>query len=214
MPPFVFARPVWQSRSVTRKLSQSYSANIAATLQLGDIFGNRIVEAELAALHGFRERRRREQFPYRAEIEDRICRDSFVPRVISETVIKETSLTIYADCDRNAASFPVPRQNRLNILRDNRFNVPLAAHWHGSKQSSDQNCKNFQSVHRAILYCSADVGNAVAAGRQTSLKHRVHERAVTGQRSLNSRWARQHGLRERYPKLSVTFSIALFIISA
>jgi hypothetical protein len=31
-------------------------------------------------------------------------------------------------------------------LCDNRFNVVLAAHWHGSKQSSDQDCKNFHSM--------------------------------------------------------------------
>src|SRR4029453_4031000 len=73
--------------------------------------------------------------------------------VISEAVIEETSLTIHADCDRNAASFPIPRQNRLNILRDNCFNVLLAAQWRGSKQSSDQDCKNFRSIHRAILNC-------------------------------------------------------------
>jgi hypothetical protein len=167
MPRLVLDRVVWQSRSVTRKLSKSYPTNITATLQLGDIFGNRIVEAELAALHGFRERGRREQFPYRAEIEDRICRDSFVPRVISETVIKETSLTIYADCDRNAASFPVPRQNRLQLLCDDLFNVYLTAHWQGSKESSDQDRKNLYSIHCAILHISGDVGNAVVTGRQT-----------------------------------------------
>src|SRR5215211_415586 len=32
MRPLVFARPVWQSRSVTRKLSQSYPTNITARL--------------------------------------------------------------------------------------------------------------------------------------------------------------------------------------
>ena len=53
----------------------------------------------------------------RLKIESAVTRS--VLRIISETVIKETSLTIHADCDRNAASFPVPRQNRSNILRDN-----------------------------------------------------------------------------------------------
>jgi hypothetical protein len=30
-----------------------------------------------------------------------------------------------------------------NVLRDNRLDVVLAAHWHRSIQSADRNCKNF-----------------------------------------------------------------------
>src|SRR5436190_23263101 len=60
-------------------------------------------------------------------------------------------LLIYADCDRNTASFPVSRQNASKILRDNLFNIALAAHWHGNKQSSDHDCKNFRSIYRAIF---------------------------------------------------------------
>lgn len=142
--------------------------------------------------------RGRKHLANRAEIEDRICCDSLVPRVISETVIKETSLTIYADCDRNVASFPVARQNRSNILRDNRFNVPLAAHWHGSKQSADQDRKNSRPIHRAILYCSPDVGNAIARSRRKTV-------LLESLRSPPT---------EGYPKVSVTFSIALLIIWA
>jgi hypothetical protein len=138
---------------MTAKLSQCHPADITAPLQFGDVLRDWIFKAQLALLGGFRERRRRKQFPYRAEIEDRIRCDSFVPRVISETVIKETSLTIYADCDRNAAWLPISRQNRSKILRDSCFNVVLAAHWQGSKQSSDQDCKNFCPIHRAILHC-------------------------------------------------------------
>jgi hypothetical protein len=176
MPPLVLPRVAWQSRCVTRKLSQSYPTNITAALQLGDIFGNRIVEAELPALHGFSERRGREQFPYRAEVEDRVGRYWFVPRQVGKPVIEKLSLTIYAHRYRNATAPAVLRQNRLNILRDNRCNVALPAHWHGSKQSSDQDCKNFRSIHRAILQWPADVGNVVARSRRKTvlLKGYVH----------------------------------------
>ena len=92
--------------------------------------------------------------------------------------------------------FPFRRQNRSNILRDNCFNVLLAAHWHGSKQSSDQDCKNFRSIHRAILQCSADVGNAVARSRR---------------KTVLLEWLRSPPT-QQYSKVSVTFSIALFII--
>jgi hypothetical protein len=78
-------------------------------------------------------------------------------------------LLIYADCDRNTASFPIPRQNGSNILRDNLFNITLAAHWHGNNQSSGHDCKNFRSIHRAIFYCSARLCNAIAAKRQATL---------------------------------------------
>ena len=72
MPMLVLLRHTRQSGCVTGKLSQCYPTDITAALQLGHIFGYWIVEAELAALHGFRQRRRREHLANRAEIEDRI----------------------------------------------------------------------------------------------------------------------------------------------
>src|SRR5947207_12859808 len=52
---------------------------------------------------------------------------------------------------RQHRPFPVPRQNGSNILRDNLFNIPLAAYWHGNNQSSDHDCKIFVRFHPATV---------------------------------------------------------------
>src|SRR5205823_14740959 len=99
-------------------------------------------------------------------------------------------LLIYADCDRNTASFPVSRQNASKILRDNLFNIALAAHWHGNNQSSDHDCKNFRSISsrdflplRPSLQCCHS-----RAPSNTSVKRCVHERAAAGEESANPQW--------------------------
>ena len=66
----------------------------------------RIVKPELSALRGFSKRRRREQFPYRPEIEDRISRYSFVPRQIGKPVIEKLTVAVHAHRYRNATALP------------------------------------------------------------------------------------------------------------
>ena len=70
MPVLVLPWHARQSGSVARKLSQCHPADITAALQFGNVFVDRVIEAELALLDGLRKQRGREQLADGTKIED------------------------------------------------------------------------------------------------------------------------------------------------
>jgi len=123
---FVLLRHARQSGRMAGKLPQRHPPDITAPLQLGNVFGDRVIEAELALLDGLRKQRGREKFADRGQVEDRIARDSAILRGVGEAVVEELALAIHPDRDRNASSAAF-RQYRLNLLRDDLFNIDLSA---------------------------------------------------------------------------------------
>ncbi len=109
MPALVLLRHARQSGGVASKLPQRHPPDITAALQLGDVFGDRVVEAELALLDGLRKQCGREQLADGGEIEDRVGRDQAILRKIGEAVVEELSLAIDPDRNRNPSSTAVLR---------------------------------------------------------------------------------------------------------
>ncbi|HZR04213.1 MAG TPA: hypothetical protein VFA61_00100 [Candidatus Udaeobacter sp.] len=125
MPPLVLPRHVWQSRSMTGKLSKCYPSDITAALQLCNVFGNRVIETELAVFYTLCKQCRGKQLADRAEIEYRIDRNSTILYIVSHAVVKKRRLTIYPDCYCNASSTTL-WQYRLKLLRNDLFDVDLS----------------------------------------------------------------------------------------
>src|SRR5213083_1181629 len=131
-----------QPGGLTGKLSKCYPADIPASRQLGDIFGNRVIEAQLALLNGFRERRCRKQLAHGTEVEDRLLRDSTILRVVGKAIVEERGRAIHSERHRNASSFTILRQYRLNFLRDDLFNVDLLSARRTRSQENPDHSRN------------------------------------------------------------------------
>src|SRR5215471_3617216 len=92
-----------QAGCVRRKLPERDLADVAALLQLDDIFGDRIVKPELAFADRLRQQRGLEYFPQRSEIEQRIGRDWPFVGAIGPAVIEEQALPFNAQSHGDAA---------------------------------------------------------------------------------------------------------------
>jgi hypothetical protein len=90
---------------VRGELTERDLANVAALLQLDDVFGDGIVESEMTIADRLRQQRGLEHFPQRSEIEQRICSDRPFVGAIGPAVIEEQAPPFDA---RTTATPPAP----------------------------------------------------------------------------------------------------------
>ena len=141
MPVLVLPGHVWQAGSMTGKLSQCYPTDITSALQLGDIFGDWVIQAQLALFNSLRKQRGREHLSDGPEIEDCVGRNRSILSVVSHAVIEELGIAIHPNSDRNASS-PTLWQYGLNLLRDDLLNIDLGVRGTNRKQSSYHSCND------------------------------------------------------------------------
>jgi hypothetical protein len=115
-----------QARRVGGELTEGDAADVAAPLQLDDVFGRRILEPELAFAHRLRQQRGLEDLAQRCQIEQRIGRDAPFPRTIGPAVIEERGPAVEAQRHGDAPG-AVGRHDRLRLSRDDALGVPLGA---------------------------------------------------------------------------------------
>src|SRR5262245_66604973 len=82
-----------QAGCVRRELPERDLADIAALLQLDDVFGDGVVEPDLTIADRLRKQRGLEYFPQRSEIEQRIGRDQPFAGAVGPTVVEEKDPT-------------------------------------------------------------------------------------------------------------------------
>ena len=122
-----------QAGCVRRELPERDLADVAALLQLDDIFGDRIVKPELAFADRLRQQRGLEYFPQRSEIEQRIGRDWQFVGAIGPAVIEKQALPFNAQSHGDAAG-TVGRYDRRDVSRDDPLRVTVG----GNRRAGDQ----------------------------------------------------------------------------
>src|SRR5262249_59567740 len=111
-----------QPRRVGRELAERDAANIAVPVDLGDIFGDWVVEPEFAVADRLRQQRRLEHFAQRGEVEQRVGGDRPFVGAIGPAVIEEQGPALDAHGYRDAAA-TVGRYDRANVTCDDAFNL-------------------------------------------------------------------------------------------
>ena len=111
----VLLRRAVKARVVGRELAERDVTDVAALLQLGHVFGDGIVERDLAPLDRLREQGREEHLANGSEIEQRVRRDRLLARDVGQAVVEEQGAAIDVDRDRHAAG---GNQHRLHVLAD------------------------------------------------------------------------------------------------
>jgi len=111
----VLLRRAGEARGVARELAERDVTNVAALLQLGDVFGDGIFERDLALLHRLRQQRRQEHLGDGREVEQRVRGDRLLARDVGHAVVEEQGAALDMDRDRHAAG---GNQHRLHVLAD------------------------------------------------------------------------------------------------
>jgi hypothetical protein len=111
----VLLRRAVEARGVARELAERDLADVAALLQLGHVFGDGIVERDLAPLDRLRQQRREEHLADRGEIEQRVGGDRLLARGVGHAVVVEQAAPVDMDRDRHAAG---GNQHRLHVAAD------------------------------------------------------------------------------------------------
>ncbi len=101
-------------------------ADVAALLQLDDVFGDGIVEPEITIADRLRQQRRLERFPQRSEIEQRVGGDRPVASAVGPAVIEEQAPPFDAQSHGDATG-TVGRYDRRDVSRDDPLRVTDAS---------------------------------------------------------------------------------------
>ena len=104
-----------QPGGVARELAERDLADVAALLQLGHVFGDRIVERDLAVLDRLRQQRGGEHLADRGEVEQRIRGHRLLARGVGHAVVEEHGAAVDMERDRHAAG---GEQQRLHVPGD------------------------------------------------------------------------------------------------
>ena len=115
-----------QARRVGGELTERDAADVAALLQLRDVFCRGVLEPELAFVHRLRQQRGLEHLAQRCEIEQRIGHDAPLLGAIGPPVIEERDPALEAQRHGDAAG-AVGRHDRLHLSRDDALGVPVGA---------------------------------------------------------------------------------------
>jgi hypothetical protein len=110
-----------EARGVARQLAERDLADVAALLQLGHVFGDGIVERNLAPLDRLRQQGGDEGLADRGEVEQRVGGD-FV-RDVGHAVVEEQGAAVDVKRDRHAAG---GNEHRLHVLAHDLLDVGFA----------------------------------------------------------------------------------------
>ena len=91
-----------QPGGVARELAERDLADVAALLQLGHVFGDRIVERDLAALDRLRQQGGGEHLADRGEVEQRIRGHRLLARDVGHAEVEELGAAV----DMDATAMP------------------------------------------------------------------------------------------------------------
>jgi hypothetical protein len=108
----VLLRRASEPRGVARELAQRDLANVAALLQLGHVFGDGIVERDLALLDRLRQQGGDEGLADRGEIEQRVGGDRRFARDVGHAVVEEQRAAVDVKRHRHAAG---GNEHRLHV---------------------------------------------------------------------------------------------------
>jgi hypothetical protein len=122
-----------QAGCVRRELPERDLADVAALLQLDDVFGDGIVEPEITIADRPRQQRRLERFPQRSEIEQRVGGDRPVASAVGPAVIEEQAPPFDAQSHGDATG-TVGRYDRRDVSRDDPLRVTVG----GNRRAGDQ----------------------------------------------------------------------------
>ncbi len=100
-----------------RELADGDAADVAAARELGNIFGNRIVERHASLVDGLGQQDRLEHLAQRGEVEERVGRHRPAAGKIGEAVAEEQGLAADQDRHRHAAG-TVGRHQAMDLFAD------------------------------------------------------------------------------------------------
>src|SRR6476620_2094710 len=98
-------------------LTKGYPANIAAPLQLADVFRDRIFQSQVAIANRSSQQRSLENFAQRSQVEQRIRRNGLFIATIGPTIIEERGMSAQSQNNGHAAS-AIRRHDHMNLARD------------------------------------------------------------------------------------------------
>ncbi len=133
------------------KLAQGDAADVAPGLELGDIFGDRIVEAELAPADAIRQQRRLKHFAQRGEVEQRVGRDRSPACEVGQAVVEEPGLAVAADRDRDPAGL-AGHEQAPDVAGDHAGHVALGIRMVWSGHQNDAQCDR-REARKAGNHC-------------------------------------------------------------
>src|SRR2546430_1456855 len=107
-----------------RELPERDAADIAGLVQLGDVFGDGVVEPDFAVAHRLRQQRGLEDLAQRSEIEQRVARDRPLVDTIGPTIIEKQRAALDAHRHRDAAG-TVGWYDRMDVARNDPFDLAL-----------------------------------------------------------------------------------------
>ena len=128
------------------ELTERHIADRAALRQFGDIARDRIVEAQLAALHRLGEHDGLEHLAHGGDVEQRVRSDGAAARHVGEAVIVEQRAAADADGNRHAANGILAEQLGHQLLRDQPLDVAVVCGADSGRggtgdQRGDQHCR-------------------------------------------------------------------------
>ena len=137
---------------MARELAQRDVADVAALLQLGHIFGDGIVERDLAPLDRLRQQRREEHLADRGEVEQRVRRDRLLARDVGQAVVEEQAAPVDVDHDRHAAG---GNEHRLHVAADDLLHLGIVGARGGGcgQRRGDERCRHHRRrrhPHRSL----------------------------------------------------------------
>ena len=166
------------------ELAERDPADVAALLQLGHVFGDRVVERDLALLDRLRQQGGGEHLSDRGEVEQRIGGHRLLAGRIGHAVVEEHGAAVDVERDRHAAG---REQERLDVTGDEvaQRGVGLGPRRRGRDCGGERNeaerrhhCSR-HAAHRSLLSGTIQGGTSRtshhAVGRDFSLQPRAAE---------------------------------------
>ena len=123
VPRLVLLRGAVQPGGVARELPERDLADVAAAGELGHVFGDGIVERDLAVLDRLRQQGRGKHLADRGQVEQRVRGDRLLARDVGHAVVVEQGAAVDVDRDRHAAGGD---QHRLHVPPDQLLDLGIA----------------------------------------------------------------------------------------